>query len=95
MKNGKDIPKLNPSSPFISFLCTFICCVIFKAPANTVSAEMLQSNRMCTLLHCIFVNVIYCVHFSYKSYIPNILVIYFMHDNENYFKIAIQIAFAM
>jgi hypothetical protein len=94
-KMEKIFPNLTHLPLLLVFVCTFICCVIFKAPTNTVSAEMSQSNRMCTLLHCIFINVIYCVHFSYKSYIPNILVIYFMHDNENYFKIGIQIAFAM
>jgi hypothetical protein len=73
MKNGKDIPKLNPSYILSVFYCTLICYVIFKAHINTVSAEMSQFHRMYILLHCIFINVVYCVHFSYKSYIPNIL----------------------
>jgi len=78
-------PNLTHLPILFVFLCTLICYVIFKEPTNTVSAEMSQFHRTCTLLHYIFINVIYCVHLSYKSYIPNILVMYFMHDDENLF----------
>lgn len=91
----KVFPDLTHLRLLLVFLCTLICYVIFKAPANTVSAEMSQFHRTRTLLHCIFINVIYCARFSYKSYIPNIMVMYFIHDNGNCFKIAIQVAFAL